>query len=78
MPATKTPRTGRPRTKAGEYDAMMFRFPKAFSQQLREMAADEERSINTVVYRLLRAALRSEGKQVAASDVSIDTAYSSS
>jgi hypothetical protein len=79
MPATKprTPRPGRPRVKAGAQKAVMFRWPSTFVEQLHAMAAAEERSINTVAFRLMRAGLKAEGQPVAVPEAAVDTAYAS-
>lgn len=79
MPATKTrtPRTGRPRSKVGSHKAVMFRWPTAFVEQLHGLAAEEERSINTAVFRLLREALTARGQAVAVSETAVDTVYAS-
>lgn len=70
---------GRPRTRpaSDKYESMMFRWPPAVAKQLRDMAHDEERSINTVVFRLLREGLKAEGKEIATPHLHVDTAYSS-
>ncbi|HEY5864031.1 MAG TPA: Arc family DNA-binding protein [Candidatus Tectomicrobia bacterium] len=82
MPATKraparTPRTGRPREKSGTHRAVMFRWPVEFIDQLHEIAEEEERSINTVAFRLIRKGVRAEGREVAVPEAKINTAYDS-
>jgi len=79
MPATKTrtPRTGRPRVKTGAQKAVMFRWPSTFVDQLHDLAEEEERSINTAVFRLLREALTARGQPVAVPEAAVDTAYAS-
>lgn len=79
MPATKTQsrHTGRPRVKAGTQKAVMFRWPSTFVDQLHDLAAEEERSINTAVFRLLREALTARGEPVAVPEAAVDTAYAS-
>jgi hypothetical protein len=47
-------------------------------EQLHGIAEEEERSINTAVFRLLREALQARGEQVAVPETSINTRYSSS
>ena len=80
MPATKTrtPRTGRPRAKSGTYRAVMFRWPVEYLDHLHEMAAEEERSVNTVAFRIFRKGLSAEGQDIDGPEVKIDTRYSSS
>lgn len=71
----RTPRKGRPRTKSGLQKSVMFRWPSTFVEQLHQLAADEERSINTTVFRLLREAITARGQQVAVSESAVDTSY---
>ena len=54
---------------------MMFRWPSTFVEQLHQIAAEEERSINTTVFRLLREAITARGQQVAVSESAVDTSY---
>lgn len=75
---TRTPRTGRPREKSGTHKAIMFRFPTPFVEQLHGIAAEEERSINTAVFRLLREALKARGEEIAVPEGAINTRYAAS
>jgi hypothetical protein len=78
MPHTKpsrTPRTGRPRVRDGEYKIVMLRWPIEDVEQLHQLAAEEVRSINAVVHRLCRKGLQAEGHELA-SAAPIETAYS--
>ena len=53
----------RPITPANAYDGMTVRFPGDLMAQLRRLAAEEERPINTIILRLVRDALTQKRQQ---------------
>jgi hypothetical protein len=71
--ASPTARLGRPRRNLGPQEAMLVRMPAALASQLRELAYTEDRYLNTVMLRLLRAGLLAEGHALAAPEARLDT-----